>query len=590
VSSLRRNVARLAQPRRGRLSRTLGRPVRRILLAAAVCGLAAPAGAAIDLQLIASGVPQLVGIEHAGDGSGRLFLVRQSGRIMIYDGNQVLATPFLDISGLVIFDGERGLLGLAFHPQYGTNGYFFVYYMSLSGASVIARYQVSANPNVANPGSGTVVIDVPQPPHTNHKAGQIRFGPDGFLYIALGDGGGSGDPDNRGQALDTMLGKLLRIDVNAASPYTIPPSNPFYGVPNVRQEIWALGVRNPWRFTFDRQTDDLFIGDVGQSLWEEIDFQPAGSPGGLNYGWRRMEGFHCYNPATGCNNAGSLTLPILEYSHGLGCSVTGGFRYRGAALASHVGAYFFADLCSGRIWGATSDMNGTWTAALLRISGFSVTTFGEDESGELYVSRYSDTNSGGLYKIVPGASPLPVMTLTLIGSGAGRVTSSPAAIECGSVCGAALAASSALTLAAVPDPGSTFVEWSGDPDCADGSLTMAGDRNCQARFRLLVPFTDDELSAGTPIKAVHVMELRTRIDGVRQAHGLPPYAWTDPALTPGVMVVKAIHVTEMRAALHDVFVVAGVLQPPYIDPLLGPGTLVKAAHIVDLRRAVSRLE
>jgi glucose/arabinose dehydrogenase len=449
------------------------------------------AAAAIELQLVAPNVPFIVGIEDALDDSGRLFLVRQAGRILIHDGTQVLPDPFLDISSLVRFDGEQGLLGLAFHPSYPGNGLFYVHYTNRSGMTVIARYHVSSNPNVADPSSATTLLTQAQP-FANHKGGRLAFGPDGFLYIALGDGGSAGDPMNNGQRLDTILGKLLRIEVNSGSPYGIPASNPFVGVSRARPEIWAYGLRNPWRFAFDRETGDLLIADVGQGAWEEIDFQPAAASGGQNYGWGLMEGRHCYNPSTNCNSE-SLTLPILEYSHLLGCSVTGGFRYRGTLLTNHIGTYFFADYCSGRIWGATQDALGEWTTIQLLDTDIMVTTFGERSDGEIFLSQYGA--NGQLYRLMPGAST-PVLTVTKSGSG-GRITSSPATLECGSICGAQLSAGAVVRLTATPDPGWTFAGWTGDPDCLDGTVTMAADRHCIAIFAF--PFAEDPSVPGVTV-------------------------------------------------------------------------------------------
>jgi glucose/arabinose dehydrogenase len=550
---------------------------------AAAFGFVNTAHAAVDVQLVASGLPYIVGIEHAGDASGRLFLVSQSGQIVIYDGTQVLPTPFLDLSSLVLFDGEQGLLGLAFHPSYTSNGLFFLNYINTSGQTVIARYRVSANPNVADPSSQTILLTENQP-FANHNGGQLRFGPDGFLYIALGDGGSGGDPLNDGQRLDTILGKLLRIDVNSGSPYAIPPSNPFVSTPGARGEIWAYGLRNPWRFSFDRQTGDLFIADVGQNLWEEVDYQLGASHGGENYGWRLMEGRHCYNPSSECNN-GSLTLPIVEYSHTLGCSVTGGFRYRGSLLTDLAGAYFFADYCSGRIWSAKQNPDGTWSATMQLRSSLTITTFGEDPNGELYVSDHG--TNGHLYRLVPASSPSPLLTVTKIGVGTGRITTSPSALECGSICGARLASGTAVTLTATPDPGSTFVGWSGDPDCADGALSLSADRSCTASFQGV--FTDDPIVPGsTVVKAVHVTELRSLINVLRRRFGLSEFVWTDPTIAS--TVVKAIHITEMRAALNEAFAAAGRAQPTYTDPALSVGNAVKAVHLTDLRSAVLALK
>ena len=345
-------------------------------------------------------IPGIVTIAAPNDGSGRLFLVQQNGQIRILTGGQLLGKPFLRIAGLISCCGEQGLLGLAFHPEYKSNGFFFVYYTNTDGNIVIARYRVSStNRNVANPQSALKILTIPHPNFGNHNGGQLQFGRDGYLYIGTGDGGSGGDPPNNAQNRQMLLGKLLRIDVTNSSgstPYRVPPDNPFVGTSDARPEIWAFGLRNPWRFSFDRQTGDLFIGDVGQGSFEEVDFQPRSGRGGENYGWRLMEGKHCFNPSTGCN-PGGLRLPILEYSHGSdNCSVTGGYRYRGSAIPALRGAYIYADFCSGRIFRARP-ANGQWTAGQLADTEFNISTFGEDAAGELYFADLS----GGVYKIVP---------------------------------------------------------------------------------------------------------------------------------------------------------------------------------------------
>lgn len=342
-----------------------------------------------------TGLAHPVSITHAGDDSGRLFLTLQGGQIAIYDSAQLLSTPFLDITPLVSCCGERGLLSVAFHPHYRTNGFFYINYTNTAGDTVIARYTVSDNPDVADPLSGRVLLTIPQP-FSNHNGGQLQFGPDGYLYIGMGDGGGAGDPQNNAQNLGSLLGKLLRLDVDSQFPYATPPTNPFVGTAGARPEVWALGLRNPWRFSFDRLTGDLFVGDVGQGSWEEVDFASASSGGGQNYGWRRMEGTHCFNPATACNN-GALTLPILEYNHGendsVGCAIVGGYRYRGTGIPQLSGMYVYSDFCSGRIWGAIPDSAGNWTATELLDTGTPITTFGEDQTGELYYADYTGTLS-----------------------------------------------------------------------------------------------------------------------------------------------------------------------------------------------------
>ena len=351
----------------------------------------------LEFQQIASGLTSPTALTNAGDGSERLFITQQSGQILIYDGSQVLPTPFLDISAKVLSGGEQGLLSVVFHPNYTINGYFYVdYTRQPDGATVIARYSVSSNPNLAN--STETIIKVISQPYANHNGGQLKFGPDGYLYIGMGDGGSGGDPENRAQDPTSLLGKILRIDVDGGSPYAIPASNPFVSNPAVADEIWALGVRNPWRFSFDRLTGDLFIGDVGQNAWEEIDFQPASSAGGENYGWSCYEGTHDYNTSRDCTTYGALTSPILEYNHGvndsIGCSVSGGYRYTGNKYPALDDIYLYADYCTGSVWGAFFN-SSTWTSSLLADTPYNVSAFGEDEDGELYLL---DLN-GAVYRI-----------------------------------------------------------------------------------------------------------------------------------------------------------------------------------------------
>jgi hypothetical protein len=377
-----------------------------ILFVLGVAGLGAGwAAPAIELEPIATGIDRPVAITHAGDGSGRLFITLRGGRVMIHDSQGLRATPFLDISAQVTTDGERGLLSIAFHPEYSTNGLFFVNHTDLNGDTVIARYRVSGNPDIADPASATVLLTIAQP-FANHNGGQLNFGPDGHLYIGMGDGGSGGDPFNNAQDLGSLLGKMLRIDVDATLPYAIPGDNPFVTTPGARPEIWALGLRNPWRFSFDRLTGDLFIADVGENAWEEIDFQPAASAGGENYGWRRMEGAHCFNPATDCND-GTLKLPIIEYPHGGGdCSITGGYRYRGANSPGLVGLYLYADFCTGKIRGATEESPGVWSSELVNDTGLQLTAFGEDEAGEVYVAHF-DPSAGAVYQVREAAAANP---------------------------------------------------------------------------------------------------------------------------------------------------------------------------------------
>jgi hypothetical protein len=346
-----------------------------------------------------------VHVQH--DGQGRLYVVQQQGIIRVHDGTALRVTPFLNIDPIVMGGGEEGLLSVAFHPNYAGNGYFYVYYTNTSGNNVVARYQRStADPFVANPSSAFIVLTINHPGQSNHNGGSIAFGPDGYLYINTGDGGGGGDPSDNAQNLGSLLGKQLRLDVNAGTSYGIPPGNPFVGVPGARPEIWAYGLRNPWRFSFDRLTGDIFIGDVGQNAIEEIDFQPAGQ-GGLNYGWDDMEGRQCYEPPSGCLTANRV-LPILEVNHSAGdCAIVGGFRYRGSEVPYLTGKYLHSDNCTGRIRVATETAPGVWSDSIELDTPYNVTTFGEDGSGELLVGAGST-----VYRIVRGPSALPVLLLS----------------------------------------------------------------------------------------------------------------------------------------------------------------------------------
>ncbi|MEZ5332254.1 MAG: PQQ-dependent sugar dehydrogenase [Thermoanaerobaculia bacterium] len=298
---------------------------------------AVPARAAtwqLGLVEIASGLDRPSVLTHAGDGSGRLFIVEKIGRIRIVDASGLRPQPFLDLTDRILANHlERGLTGLVFHPDYETNGRFFVAYTNMAGNEVLAEFHVSSDPQVGDPDSEQQLLVVPEPTEI-HNLNQLAFGPDGFLYIASGDGGPANDPNDNAQNLGLLLGKILRIDVDSSRPplaYAIPPDNPFVADPLARDEIWAYGLRNPSRFAFDSETGDLFIADVGQHEWEEVDLEPAGSPGGVNYGWSLMEGFHCFDPPTGCMRPG-LTPPIFEYSHSEGCAVLGGGVYRGSSI------------------------------------------------------------------------------------------------------------------------------------------------------------------------------------------------------------------------------------------------------------------
>ena len=336
-----------------------------------------PDPASFQWELVAGGFARPLDIQNAGDGSGRLFIVEQAGVIRILLNGALLETPFLDITDRVASKGnEQGLLGLAFHPDFAGNGFFYVNYTETGGDTVIARFTAAGD--AADPNSELRLLGVQQP-FPNHNGGGLAFGPDGYLYIALGDGGSGGDPQGNGQNLGTLLGKLLRIDVNGGSPYAIPADNPF------GNEIFHYGLRNPWRFSFDPLTGDLWIGDVGQGAWEEIDFLPAGTPGGVNFGWNLFEGMHEYIPGAQLENH---RPPLFEYDHNEGCSVTGGNVYRGS-MPEWQGVYFYADFCNGKVWGALRIVSPTEETSITTIlfeTGVQVTTFGVDESGEIYIA------------------------------------------------------------------------------------------------------------------------------------------------------------------------------------------------------------
>lgn len=359
-----------------------------------------PQPLSLTLRQVASGLEFPVFLS-APDGDARLFIVERAGRIRVVENGSLLAAPFLDIESRTSTDGERGLLSLAFHPQYAANGFFFIYYTNLAGDIVIERMRVSAvNRNAADPVSSVIVLTIAHPVFSNHNGGLLSFGPDGLLYAGTGDGGGAGDPFGNAQNTNSLLGKLLRIDVDsAAASYAIPPDNPFAGQAGRRGEIWAYGLRNPWRYAFDAAANLLYIADVGQAQLEEVDIAPAGQ-GGINYGWNIMEGTQCFNSAS-CNQGG-LTLPAFEYTHGVnganGCSITGGYVYRGSAIPALAGQYLFSDYCGG------------WLKSVRRTDGSvsapldwgipqvgNITSFGQDGHKELYML----SETGSVYRIVP---------------------------------------------------------------------------------------------------------------------------------------------------------------------------------------------
>ncbi|MDA1259928.1 MAG: PQQ-dependent sugar dehydrogenase [Planctomycetota bacterium] len=355
-----------------------------------------------------------------GDDASRVFVSTKGGQIVLVVDGTPRAVPFIDLSARLAASGEGGLLGMCFHPNFAVNRFFFVNYTNRVGDTVIERYEADPlNPDLALLSSARGILHVAQP-FTNHNGGWIGFGPDGYLYVPLGDGGSVGDPGNRAQNGQELLGKILRLDIDAGSPYTIPPSNPFVGDPNVRDEIWAIGMRNPWRCDFDPLTGDLWIGDVGQTQWESVDFIPA-EQGGRNLGWRIMEGSHCYDPPTGCNSTG-LSQPVYEYAHGgnpYRCSIIGGIVYRGRDMATMHGRYFFSDYCSGETWsmrryGATiidfADHSG-------ELPFNTIVSMGEDADGEAYVCADFD-----VYKLVPAGLRLQVPRLSAGNSFASKIS------------------------------------------------------------------------------------------------------------------------------------------------------------------------
>jgi len=335
-------------------------------------------------EMVVFSLERPVDIQSAG--GGRLFIVEKAGHVRIVQDSNLIDTPFLDILDRVgSKSNEQGLLGLAFHPDYAENGYFFVNYTDKQDDTVIARFQTTADPNIADSSSEEILLRAKQP-YDNHNGGALAFGPDGYLYIGLGDGGLWDDPHGNGQILDTFLGKLLRLDVDSTEPYAIPPDNPF------GDEIWAYGLRNPWRISFDQATGDLYIGDVGQDQWEEIDFVATGSPGGINFGWDYFEGTHAFEgtPPQGAQ----LVPPVAEYDHSQGCSVTGGYVYRGA-MPEWNGIYLYGDYCTGTVWGLMQ-FGESWQNQILFGAGGNITSFGQDSSGEIFIA----TNEGQILRLV----------------------------------------------------------------------------------------------------------------------------------------------------------------------------------------------
>ncbi len=354
---------------------------------------ALPDPSLLTWRLVADGLQQPIGLFHTEDGSGRLFILEQAGRILIWQGGGMLLDVFLDIRDRVGSQGfEQGLLGLAFHPQYVENGYFFVNYTDRQGDTVIARFTVDTQqPNFTDSSTEKILLRVGQP-YANHNGGMLAFGPDDYLYIGLGDGGSAGDPQGNGQSLNSMLGKILRLDVDQGDPYAIPADNP-YLQGQALPEIWAYGLRNPWRFSFDSLNGDLYIADVGQNQWEEINHLSVDSPAGMNFGWNFYE---ASTPFSGqAVDPASMIFPVFEYSHAQGCSITGGEVYRGQGIPELYGVYLFGDYCSGNVWGMVRDGQNAWQTNLLFENQGSITSFGVDEQGEVYLLLFS----GQVYRL-----------------------------------------------------------------------------------------------------------------------------------------------------------------------------------------------
>lgn len=354
-----------------------------------------PAAVSVTLEPVASVPGGPLAFAAPDDGSGRLFVGSKDGRIWILTGGVVAANPFLDLRSLVSTGGEEGLLGVAIHPAFPSDPRVFVDYTDKGGDTVVASFRLSStNANRLDPASELVILKVDQP-FPNHNGGALAFGPDGMLYVSLGDGGAGGDPFAHGQRADTLFGKVLRLDINVGAggpaPYVVPSDNPFVAQAGARPEIWLTGLRNPWRMAFDRDTGDLWIGDVGQGKWEEVDVARDGV-GGINFGWKVTEGTHCFSPSSGCSTEG-LTWPVTEYGHDLGCTVIGGAVYRGARQPLLVGGYVFADYCSGRIWAIAAADDGPVAPVQVGTTGSGIAAFGEDAEGELYAANLDGTIS-----------------------------------------------------------------------------------------------------------------------------------------------------------------------------------------------------
>ncbi len=551
---------------------------------------ASSAQSSIQLQPVLSGLSSPVYATSARDGSNRLFIVEQAGIIKVLQPGSSTPTVFLNIITRVLSGSERGLLGLAFHPSYPSNGRFFVYYTrQTDGALRIAEYHVSTNPNVADT-TEIVILEIPHPTNANHNGGTILFGSDGYLYIGPGDGGSGNDPPNNAQNINSLLGKILRIDIdhpNGAIPYSSPSDNPFFGATPGADEIYAVGMRNPYRYSFDRGTGQLYVGDVGQGAWEEIDIVTLGG----NYGWRVYEGTHCTGldsgicstGATNCNING-YTCPIAEYGHTGGrCSITGGYVYRGPLRTVPTGAYIYADYCTGEIF----MLNGG-TQSLLLDTTRNISGFGEDEAGEIYViglggtlERISSTTPSTLS--IANVSPLAGRT-----SGGQQIKLTGAFANLSSVLVGGVSASwsysSGTSEIMVTTPAHVVAPVNIDLIPTSGT----GYSKTNAFAYLPTSFTDNTLVVGsTTVKAQHIYELRRAVDAMRAVAGLGLAPWTDPTLVPASSVIKAVNITELRTNLENVLMLLGYSPPgSYTDPGLSSGVIIKRVHVEELRQRI----
>lgn len=543
----------------------------------------------IQLQLVVSGLSSPVYVSNARDASNRLFIVEQGGVIKVLQQGSSTPTVFLDITSRVLSGGERGLLGLAFHPSYNTNGRFFVYYTrQTDGALRVAEYHVSDNPNIADTAE-IDILDIPHPTYANHNGGTLLFGQDGYLYLGPGDGGSANDPSNNAQNINSLLGKILRIDIdhpNGAIPYSSPPTNPFYGPTPGADEIYATGMRNPYRFSFDRGTGQLYVGDVGQNLYEEIDVIALGG----NYGWRVFEGFHCTGNdpsicttgATNCSING-YTCPIAEYDHSSGrCAIIGGYAYRGPLATLPAGAYIYGDYCTGEIF----MLNGG-TQSVLLDTPRNISSFGEDESGELYV-----VGLGGTLERIVSTTPstLRIDSVTpTAGRASGRqqVKLTGAFANLSSVLMGGVSASWSYSNGTSEITVTTPAHAAGAVNIDLTPSSGTGYEKTSGFAYLPTTFTDDSLVIGvTTAKARHVVEVRQAVDALRAVAGLGPAPWTDPGLSPFSTLIKVAHIIELRTFLEDAAGRLGYGTRTYTDPGLTTGFLIKRVHIEELRQRI----